>query len=67
MLMPSARKPKSHEPTKGQYALRGLVVLVAILVALGLIQLRAGGAWGGPPEVSADLRNAGARWPAAPT
>ena len=40
-------------------ALRGLAVVVAIGIGLGLIQLRTSGAWGGPPEVDAELRNAG--------
>ncbi|MFT4264206.1 MAG: MCE family protein [Nocardioides sp.] len=51
-------KPRA-DPTKRQLALRGLVTFVVILLVLGVVRLRTTGAWGGPPVVSADLRNAG--------
>ncbi|UDY22324.1 MCE family protein [Nocardioides sp. Kera G14] len=59
MLMPTRTVKPRKDPTKQQLARRGLATLLVILVLLGLIRLRTSGAWGGPPMVSADLRNAG--------
>lgn len=47
------------DPTKNQYAVRGVVVLLVLLVILALIRGWSSGAFGGPPKVNADLRNAG--------
>lgn len=47
------------DPSKNQLAARGLVVLVVILLILALIRGWTQGSFGGPPKVSADLRNAG--------
>lgn len=46
-------------PTRNQLAVRGLVALVVLGVLLEVLHLRTDGTWGGPPTVSADLRNAG--------
>lgn len=46
-------------PTRNQLAVRGLVTLVVLAVVLEVLHLRTNGTWGGPPTVSADLRNAG--------
>lgn len=57
---PSARRAKPRKgPSRNQYALRGVVVLVVILLVLALIRGWTHGAFGGPPQVNADLRNAG--------
>lgn len=59
MLMPTAKKAIRKDASKNQLALRGLLCLLVLLLLLGLIQLRSNGTIGGPPEVVADLRNAG--------
>lgn len=61
MLMPAkgARVLVRKDPTRQQYAARGLAVVTAMLLVLAVVQLRSSGAWGGPPRVSADVRNAG--------
>lgn len=57
---PPARANKVRKPpSKNQYAVRGVVVLLVILLVLALIRGWTSGAFGGPPTVSADLRNAG--------
>ena len=61
MLMPTrgAAAKRRLDPTRNELALRGLVTVAVIALLLGILQLRTSGAWGGPPKVAADLRNAG--------
>lgn len=61
MLMPVKRPrgPVRRDPTRHQYAARGLAVVASMLLLLAAVQLRSSGVWGGPPQVSAELRNAG--------
>jgi virulence factor Mce-like protein len=54
-----ARKHLRGEPTRRALAGRGLVALLVFAVLLGIIYVRATGAVGGNPEVSAVVRNAG--------
>jgi len=54
-----SRAPGRREPTRPELAGRGLVVLVAIGLLLGLVYLRGSGRWGGDPTVYADVTNAG--------
>lgn len=53
------RPPGRHEPRRQDLARRGVVVVVVFAVLLGFAYVRANGALGGDPEVSAVLRNAG--------
>jgi phospholipid/cholesterol/gamma-HCH transport system substrate-binding protein len=59
MAMFGGRSKPMKAPTRNQLALRGLVTLVLLAIVLELLNLRTNGTWGGPPTVSADLRNAG--------
>jgi phospholipid/cholesterol/gamma-HCH transport system substrate-binding protein len=62
MLMPTRRAAAPRirkDASRAQLAVRGLGAVAVLALLLGLLQLRTSGAWGGPPEVSADLRNAG--------
>lgn len=46
-------------PTRNQMALRGLIALLAIVIVVEAVRLNSAGAFGGPPQVTAQLRNAG--------
>jgi virulence factor Mce-like protein len=45
--------------TRLELALRGLAVAVVVVLVLALLFLRGAGAFGGPPEVAAEVENAG--------
>lgn len=59
MLMPSRAVRIRKDPTRNELARRGVVAVLVIVVLLALVRLQSAGAFGGPPEVAADLRNAG--------
>lgn len=57
---PASRPSKVRKPpSKNQFALRGVVVLLVVLLVLALLRMWTQGVFGGPPQVNADLRNAG--------
>lgn len=47
------------EPTKQEYARRGLIAVIALLLAGGLLWLKTSGTFGGPEHVEAQLADAG--------
>ena len=54
-----ARNKGRRTPTRNQLALRGLIALLVIGILVELVRLHSNGAIGGPPQVTAQLRNAG--------
>lgn len=54
-----SKKRKRTALTRNALALRGLALVVVLLLLAGLFDLRQSGKLGGPPEVTAFLRNAG--------
>jgi phospholipid/cholesterol/gamma-HCH transport system substrate-binding protein len=54
-----ARNQGRRTPTRNQLALRGLIALLVIAVFVELVRLHSSGVIGGPPVVTAQLRNAG--------
>jgi len=55
-----ANKNKGRRtPTRNELALRGLIALLVIVVIVEAVRLHSSGVIGGPPEVTAQLRNAG--------
>jgi virulence factor Mce-like protein len=63
---PSTQRPKvarrsrpRRTPSRNELAVRGLITLLIIVVVVEAVRLHSSGAWGGPPQVTAQLRNAG--------
>lgn len=54
-----ARNKGRRTPSRNQLALRGLIALLVLVVLVEGIRLRSDGTFGGPPQVTAQLRNAG--------
>lgn len=59
MAMFGGRSRPMKAPTRNQLARRGLITLIVLAAVLEVLHLRTNGTWGGPPTVSANLRNAG--------
>lgn len=59
MAMFGGRSRPMKAPTRNQLARRGLITLIVLAAVLEVLHLRTNGTWGGPPTVSASLRNAG--------
>lgn len=59
MFQTLTRNRPRTTPTRNQLALRGLITLLVIVIVVELMRLHTSGAWGGPPQVTAQLRNAG--------
>lgn len=54
-----ARNKGRVTPTRNQLALRGLIAVLVLAVIVEVVRLHSSGAIGGPPQVTAQLRNAG--------
>lgn len=59
MLMAKRDKSVRHEMTRADLAKRGIVAVLVVLVVLGLLAIKQKGIIGGPPQVTAEVANAG--------
>lgn len=55
----SAKNRPRRTLSRNELALRGLIALLVIVVVVEGVRLHTSGVWGGPPQVTAQLRNAG--------
>lgn len=55
----SAKNRPRRTASRNELALRGLIALLAIVIVVEAVRLHSSGVWGGPPQVTAQLRNAG--------